>query len=61
MGGQKERLKARNENIRSQFQSYSDNHAKWRVDAIIEKVAKEFYLAPRTIEAILPGEGIYSE
>lgn len=55
-----ERIKVRNNNIRTFFTKTSKKHPKWRTDAIIEDVAKEFFLSTRTIEAILKGEGNYS-
>ena len=55
-----ERIKARNNNIRNLFTKISDKNPNWRYDAIVDNVAKEYFLSPRTIEAILKGEGIYA-
>ncbi len=55
-----ERIKARNEKIRNLYSKLTVKNPKWRSDAIIEDVAKEVFLAPRTVEAIIKGEGTYA-
>ncbi len=57
----KERLQKRNEQVRKLFSKLSKKHPEWRVDVLIDKVADQWCLSPRTIEAILRGEGIYAE
>ncbi|MGY0039198.1 hypothetical protein [Pedobacter sp. NJ-S-72] len=32
----------------------------WRLDALEEKTASKFYISPRTVRAILKGEGNYA-
>jgi len=54
-----DRLNKRNEKVRSLFDSISDKNPKWRIDAVIEEIEKVVFISPRTIEAILRGEGIY--
>jgi len=55
----KERLHLRNEKVRKLFDQISSKNKKWRVDAVIEEIETQVFLAPRTIEGILRGEGIY--
>lgn len=55
----KQRLHLRNEKVRNLFDQLSSKNPNWRVDAIIAEIVKVIYLSPRTIEAILRGEGIY--
>ncbi|MRJ09177.1 hypothetical protein EDL99_09940 [Ornithobacterium rhinotracheale] len=57
----RERLKQRNQKVRNLFEEFSKKNPQWRVDALIEAVALKVYLAPRTVDAILRGEGCYSE
>ena len=56
-----ERLSERNKNVRLTFNKMCTANPKWRIDAIIDEVASKCFLAPRTIEAIISHEGIYSE
>ncbi len=56
----KERLHKRNEKVRTLFEGLSNKNPQWRVDALINEVANKMFLAPRTIEAILRGEGSYN-
>jgi len=55
-----ERLKLRDEKVRELFDKISTKNPKWRFDAIIEDIELIVYLAPRTIEGILRGEGRYA-
>ena len=55
----KQRLNKRNAAIKMLYAELQIKHHQWRNDAIIKKVADTFFLAPRTIEAILRGEGNY--
>lgn len=57
----KERLQYRNKSVRELFEKLSAKHPQWRVDAIIEEVAKKFFLSNRTVEAIIGYEGIYND
>lgn len=57
----KERLHMRNEKVRDLFDQISKKNPKWRIDAIIDDIVKMVHLSPRTIEAILRGEGSYGE
>ncbi len=59
--GRKERLIRRNSKARSLFIELSEKHPKWRVDAVIDEVADRLFVAPRTVEAILKGEGVYAD
>ncbi|WP_353511553.1 hypothetical protein [Flavobacterium panacagri] len=34
---------------------------KWRIDAVIEEVAKKAFLSSRTVDAIVNYEGIYND
>ena len=56
-----ERFKKRNQDVRITFHSLSKKNPKWRIEAIVEDVADKFYLASRTVEAILRQEGIYKD
>lgn len=51
----------RNKNIKSRYHHLTEKHPKWRNDAIIEELSKEFYLEPRTISAILNDEAAYKK
>lgn len=41
------------------FYETLERNKKWRVDAVIDEVAKKMFLANRTVEAIIKYEGIY--
>ncbi|MDO5608270.1 MAG: hypothetical protein Q4G08_07445 [Capnocytophaga sp.] len=56
----RERLHNRNERVRSLFKTLCVKNPKWRTDAVIDEVATRVFLAPRTVEAIIKGEGIYA-
>lgn len=56
-----ERFTERNKIIRQCFYKLSKDNPKWRIEAVIESVADKYFLAPRTIEAIISHEGIYNE
>ncbi|MEM8506220.1 MAG: hypothetical protein AAF717_00260 [Bacteroidota bacterium] len=51
----------RNTNIKKRYHELCAKHKEWRNDAIIAKVAGEFYLAPNTIDAIINERGIYGQ
>ncbi|MGX1024660.1 hypothetical protein [Psychroflexus sp. MBR-150] len=54
---QQERLQKRSLKIKQTYRSLTEKYPQWRNDAIVENLADTFFLAPRTIEAILRGEG----
>ncbi len=57
----KERLNARNKNVRDCFYSTQEKHPKYKIEYIIQEVAQKFYLSSRTVNAILSHEGIYKD
>ena len=57
----KERLRERNEIVRKLFYSTSEKNPKWRIDAVIEEVAKKVFLSCRTVNAIISHEGTYND
>ncbi len=57
----KDRLFERNAAVRKMFNDTSDKNPKWRIDAVIEEVAKKMFLSARTVEAIVNYEGIYND
>jgi hypothetical protein len=38
---------------------FKKNH-KWKPDEIFKEAAKQYFISPRTVEAIVKGEGIYT-
>ncbi|MFL0171106.1 hypothetical protein [Tenacibaculum maritimum] len=61
MKRENKRLKVRNKDIRNRFNELSKKYQHWKYEALIEKLANEFYLSNRTIQAIINSEGIYNE
>ena len=61
MSSQKERLKQRNKAIRTYFDKKKKDNPKWTFEAVIENTAQKFYLAERTISAIISFEGVYKK
>jgi hypothetical protein len=57
----KERLTERNNKVRKMFYELHGKNKEWRIDAIIDKVGENMFLASRTVEAILNYEGIYGD
>ncbi|MDY3521980.1 hypothetical protein JSO54_09695 [Riemerella anatipestifer] len=57
----RQRLHLRNQKVRKLFEEVSIKHPQWRIDAVITEVAERVFLSERTVEAILRGEGCYSE
>lgn len=55
----KERLKERNKEVREAYFKTQKKYPKWSEKAITEEVAEKFYLAVRTVNAILSYEGNY--
>ena len=60
MARSKELIKNRNARIKQRFNELSAQHPQWRYDALLSEMEGEFYLAKRTIAAIINGEAIYS-
>ena len=48
-----EAIKARNEAIVKRFSTIKIRNPKWRFDAMIDQVSKEFYLSPLTVLRII--------
>lgn len=57
----KERLTERNKLVRKHFYDLMAKNPKWRIDAVIEEVAKKVFLSSRTVDAIINYEGIYND
>ncbi len=57
MAKRNEILVKRNIAVRLRFQQITQKNPKWRTNAVLDELAKEFYLSNRTIEAIIRGEG----
>lgn len=51
----------RNKQVRACFYATQKKYPKYKVEVIIQEVAQKFFLAPRTIEAIIGYEGTYKE
>lgn len=56
-----ERLNERNTVVRKMFYDLQAKNPKWRIDAVIDEVAKKVFLSSRTVDAIINYEGIYSD
>ena len=54
-------IQLRNANVKKRYRDLSEKYPQWRNDAVIEEVSKQFYLATRTITAILNNEGNYGQ
>lgn len=52
-------IQLRNRNLKKRYHLISEKNPKWRNSAVLEELEKEFYLARRTIEAILNEEASY--
>lgn len=48
-----QRQQKRNQDICNRFDSLCKANPQWRVDAILDKIAAEFYLSPSTIYMII--------
>ena len=57
----KERLTERNDLVRKYFYEIKAKNPKWRIDAVIDEVAKKMFLSSRTVDAIISYEGIYND
>ena len=53
----KELIELRNKRVQERMRSLEKKYPKYRTECLIEMLAKEFYLAERTIENILAGRG----
>ncbi|MDO5654748.1 MAG: hypothetical protein Q4G27_01250 [Flavobacteriaceae bacterium] len=49
----KERLTQRNKAVRDLFDKLVIKHPQWRVDAIYAEIEARYFIAPRTVEAII--------
>ncbi|MPT33909.1 MAG: hypothetical protein E2604_02175 [Flavobacterium sp.] len=56
-----ERLNERNTVVRKMFYDLQAKNPKWRIDAVIDEVAKKVFLSSRTVDAIINYEGIYRD
>lgn len=57
----KERLTERNNQVRKLFYDLQQKNPKWRIDAVVEEVAKKSFLSKRTVDAIINHEGTYND
>lgn len=57
----KERFKARNKAVRAFFRDLESKNPQWKQKYLIESTANRFFLATRTIEAIIQRESIYAD
>jgi len=56
----KQLFNSRNQAVKNYFDALVKQHPEWRIDALEDKVANKFYISPRTVKAILKGEGNYA-
>ncbi|MBB6499126.1 hypothetical protein [Pedobacter cryoconitis] len=56
----KQQFKPRNQAVKMYFEELAKQKPEWRLDALEEKTATKFYISPRTVRAILKGEGNYA-
>lgn len=55
------RMAERNKAVRAFFTNHLEKNPQWRYAAIVELTADKFYLAEKTIEAILAGTPPYDD
>lgn len=55
-----DRIQRRNKAIRKAFADIQKKQPRWRHSEWIKEIAEEFFLAPKTIEHILRGDGVYA-
>jgi hypothetical protein len=60
MARSKTLIQERNKAIKTHFSKLQAKYPKWRYEAWLNELGKEFYLSKRTIAAILNNEGNYS-
>lgn len=51
----------RNINLKKRYHVLCEKHKEWRNEAVLRKVAEEFYLSKRTVSAILNEEEAYKK
>lgn len=56
----KERIQQRNGKIREEYRKLEREKPEWRREAIIKQIAAQYFLAKRTIEAIINREKGYA-
>ena len=56
----KQQFLSRNQAVKDYFDELVKQKPEWRLDALEEKTAAKFYISPRTVRAILKGEGNYA-
>lgn len=56
----KQQFKIRNQAVKNYFEGLVKQKPEWRLDALEEKTADKFFISPRTVRAILKGEGNYA-
>lgn len=61
MTTKQQRLTARNEECRKQYEKIKKRNDKWRLDAVVSEVARIMFLSDRTVNAIISHEGIYND
>lgn len=59
MARKSELVRKRNRAIKKRFAQLEEKNHRWKYEAILEVVSEEFYLAPRTIKAIVNDESMY--
>lgn len=56
----KQLFESRNQAVKAYFDALARKYPQWRLDALEEKTAAQFFIRPRTVRAILKGEGNYA-
>lgn len=59
MARKSELVRKRNRAIKKRFAQLEQENHRWKYEAVLEAVSEEFYLAPRTIKAIINDESMY--
>ncbi|MGY6649111.1 hypothetical protein [Wenyingzhuangia sp. IMCC45574] len=59
MARKSELVEKRNKAIKKRFSQLERQNYRWKYDALLEAVSEEFFLAPRTIKAIVNEESMY--
>lgn len=54
-------IQLRNANVKKRYNEITAKNPKWRNDAVIDELVTMFFLAPRTINAILNNEAVYNK
>jgi hypothetical protein len=50
----------RNKLVRNYVSKLFKKHHQWKADEIFKEAGKKHFISPRTVEAIVKGEGIYT-